>query len=121
MGKIPFIPYQGEESSFDFDNREISAGTIYFTTDTGKIYLDTYKKERIPVGGSGAAIYYAKEAATENLETTYFEINRQGLENNKDKPKINDIILGTDKAFYKIINITEFLFICERLAIAGGS
>jgi hypothetical protein len=59
MGNITFRPVRGKESSIL--DLPIIEGSAYFTTDTGKIFIDT-ADARLPMGGSGAAILYGNAA-----------------------------------------------------------
>ena len=52
---VSFRPVQGPEAKIA--SHELTKGYFYCATDSGKIYLDTDDR-RIPLGGSGAAIYY---------------------------------------------------------------
>lgn len=110
-----FTPVQAEEHKIP---NELQAGWLYFTTDTGKIYLDT-DKERVAVGGSGASLYYGQAEITQDEETLYYHLPINKLENKKDHPKIGDIILNKDGAFYRILAINSTDFICSQLAVSG--
>jgi len=84
------------------------------------MYLDT-ETERVNVGGAGAALYYGKATdPVENKETLYWHLPINSLEDQKDNPKIDDIILNKDGAFYRILAINSTDFICSRLAVSGN-
>ena len=51
MDKIRFIPVRGlEENILSMDYAD---GSVYFATDTKRIYLDANDKNKIPMGGAG--------------------------------------------------------------------
>ena len=127
--KRSFVPYQGREETIS--THPFKEGSIYFATDTGRMYLDTVSNGRIPVGGgaSGISFYYSldngieiktDEDEDEEKKEVLYTLTIAGLEDDSSSPKVGDILLGADKVFYKIKDITETDFICERLAIAGG-
>ena len=127
MNKLLFKPFLGSESKISSRQRE--DGSVYFATDTGKIFLD-YNNERINMGGAGAAIYYAKEAPedTEAIpggttdEDVYWLINHSLLMDPTDNPVENDIILVvTTGTFYKVEKIANSIFYCSQLSISGGN
>ena len=126
MNKLLFKPFLGSESKISSQQRE--DGSVYFATDTGKIFLD-YQNERINMGGAGAAIYYAK-AAPEDTEAipggqtdkdVYWLIEHGLLVDPTSNPSEDDIILViTTGTFYKIEKIENSIFYCKRLSISGG-
>ena len=61
-----FTPVQGEESKIRTSRNQ--PGQLYFSTDTGRMFLDTYQNERVILGGSGAAIYYGNAASEDITE-----------------------------------------------------
>lgn len=96
-------------------------GYVYFATDTGKMYLDAEGQNKIPLGGSGAAVLYAASTAiTERADGTYV-IPYGDLEDESAVPKENDLIINVDGAFYKVIvadkdsNIIQ----SQRIAVSG--
>jgi hypothetical protein len=119
MNKLLFKPFLGSETKISSQKKE--DGSVYFATDTGKIFLD-YNNERINMGGAGAAIYYAKEAPedTEAIpggttdEDVYWLINHDLLMDPTDNPVENDIILVvTTGTFYKVEKIANSTFYCS--------
>ena len=97
--RVPFSPIQGLESVVL--SQAITPGNLYFTTDSGKILLDTSEK-RIVLGSSGAALYYA---AAKNLKVNTddsFTIPYDTLEDQKALPKKDDLIINSDGRFFKV-------------------
>ena len=127
MNKLLFKPFLGSEAKISSEKKE--DGSVYFATDTGKIFLD-FNNERINMGGAGAAIYYAT-AAPENTETipggqtdkdVYWLIDKGLLADPTDNPVENDIILAiTTGTFYKIEKIQDSIYYCSQLSISGGT
>ena len=137
MDKLLFKPVLGSEAKIMA--RKNDEGSIYFATDTGKIFLDA-DDQRINMGGAGAAIYYGKTVPTsyvdskgnvvegnpssdseETEKAQYWIIEKTTLMNNTDNPVINDIILTIqDGTFYKVEKIQDSNFYCQRLSISGG-
>ena len=62
--KIAFNPVYGTKERIDEQNHV--PGYIYFSTDSGEIYLDT-ETERVKVGSSnaGASLFYSEQATSE--------------------------------------------------------
>lgn len=119
MNKIPFRPVKGTEEQIA--NIPISSGQFYCATDTGKIYLDT-KGKRIPMGGSGVSIYYGSITKLEpDVETDFYYFPKENLENDKQTPKVDDIILNVnDGKFFRVINILDDTYECSLLLVSGG-
>ena len=135
MSKLLFRPFLGSEEKISAHKND--DGSIYFATDTGKIFLDS-NGQRINVGGSGAAIYYAEESPTNsvtevvsgsNIEVGEEEaqsielwlIEQDMLLKDTDHPIVDDIILTIqDGTFYKVERIESSIFYCQRLSISGG-
>lgn len=117
MSKVSFRPVRGTESVIN--NMAIQDGYIYYAVDSGKIYLDK-DDQRIGMGGSGAAIYYGKGDnlnSNEDDGTIYFPI--ESLEDSSIVPKINDIILNHDGAFYRVIAANKDILDCVLLSVSG--
>ena len=111
-----FTPVQANEAKIK--DAQFNPGSLYFATDTGKMYLDTNEK-RINVGGAGATIYYSNGDATE--EEDYWLIEKLALSNQNDVPAIKDILLNEkDGCFYRVENIESNYFVCTRIAISGN-
>ena len=119
MSKIPFRPVKGTEEQIA--NIPISSGQFYCATDTGKIYLDA-KGKRIPMGGSGVSIYYGSVSGLEpDSETDFYYFPKDNLENDKQTPKIDDIILNiNDGKFFRVIDILEDAYECILLLVSGS-
>ena len=118
MSNIAFRPVRGKESSILA--MDISEGCAYFAEDTGKIFIDT-ATERIPMGGSGAAIYYGRATdVVENETTSYYDYPITGLEDKQASPKVGDIILNSDGKFFRILYIQNTYFECILLAVSGS-
>lgn len=111
-----FIPVQAKEAIIK--TADFEPGSLYFATDTGKMYLDT-NDNRISVGGAGAAIYYSNGEATE--EEDYWLIDKNSLSNSNDAPAVKDILLNEqDGCFYRVESIGVNHFTCTRIAISGS-
>ena len=115
-----FRPYRGLEENIKAI--PYSDGYVYFATDTGRIYLD-YQNQRIGMGGSGAALYYAKDyEVKKNIDDEYF-IDLDTLEESEaaNLIKIDDLIINVDGAFYRVERISPdgLQAICTRIAISG--
>ena len=77
--KRSFIPYQGKEETIS--NHPFKEGSIYFATDTGRMYLDTVSNGRISVGGgaSGISFYYSLD---NGIEIKTEDCPRAGVDSN---------------------------------------
>ena len=119
MSKIPFRPVKGTEEQIA--NIPISSGQFYCATDTGKIYLDA-KGKRISMGGSGVSIYYGSITGLEpDNETDFYYFPKESLENDKQTPKIDDIILNVnDGKFFRVLDILEDTYECMLLLVSGS-
>ena len=115
---VSFRPVQGTEAKIA--GHELTKGYFYCATDSGKIYLDTEEK-RIPLGGSGAAIYYGNaDTVQEDTTTKNYLFPKSAMEKKEDSPKENDIIINVDGTFYKVLDSNDEYYICEILALSGG-
>lgn len=115
---VSFRPVQGTEAKIA--EHELTKGYFYCATDSGKIYLDTEDK-RIPLGGSGAAIYYGNaDNVQEDTTTKNYLFPKNAMEKKEDVPKEGDIIINVDGTFYKVLDSNEEYYICEILALSGG-
>jgi hypothetical protein len=108
-----------------------SAGSVYFTTDTRKIYLDLDNEHaKMPMGGN-VNLFYGNMILTSppvdgqtEFEFKITEIVGNETGENILKPNVNDLILNTpDKSFYRVreVFVEEDYLTAEKLAIAGGS
>lgn len=116
MSNSRFTPVRGSESSIT--SYPYSDGYTYYATDTGKIYLDA-NGERIPMGGAGAAIYYADASGVQENDETYYPIPKDSLDNEDAVLKEGDLIINSDGAFYKVATIEAEEYLCERIAVSG--
>ena len=117
---ISFRPIQGSEELIS--KQTISAGSLYFATDTGKMYLDT-ATERISVGGGGVAILYASAAEVkQNLVDLSYTIYFSDLDDKDASPKPDDLIINKNGTFYKVLsyNKTTQIIKCSRIAVSGS-
>lgn len=115
-----FRPVRGLEENIL--NMSYQEGFIYFATDTGNIFIDANKTEKIPMGGRGAAIIYAKATFVQNSDDDYYTFYTDGLENPDDKLKIDDLVINNDGSFYKVVDIDEYsgAVTCARIAVSGS-
>jgi hypothetical protein len=116
-----FTPVQGSEAQIR--NAVVQNGSLYFATDSGKMYLDT-PNGRISVGGGGgssdgAALYYGTAPKPEESEDGQFYSIATGFVDGY--PKTGDLILNSDGGFYKVASSTETHYICVLLTVSGGS
>lgn len=118
MATPKFRPYRGTDEKIKSLPQQ--PGYIYFATDTGRIYLD-YENQRLTMGGNGASLYYANdEAVDKDLLDNYF-IDIDTILEAGSSLKVNDLIINSDGAFYRIIEVlqNERLVKCLRLAVSG--
>ena len=119
-----FSPIMGEEDKVL--NAQSNIGNLYFTTDTGKIYLDTEDKQKLAIGGNVNLFYGQKDPPefVDDEETEFdFDIDSDFIPSlNKSKnaiPGVNDLILNKDGCFYKVTEKVRNKLITEKLTIAG--
>lgn len=123
--KIAFKPAYGTRQKIDETN--ISPGFIYFSTDSGEIFLDT-EEERVKVGSSsaGASLFYSSQPTSEEnpieeLDGGYHLLIAQYVDTGEAEIKTDDLIIGTDGAFYRFIRKdTNGNYVCIRMAISGS-
>ena len=121
--KIRFDPVRSTEETIL--NLPFSNGSIYFATDTGRIYLDCLyngeQKNKLSVGGGGVSLIYGNDAepiaASEEEDNINFSLLLSSLE---EKARENDLILNSDGCFYKVLSVTDTLANCARLAVSGS-
>ena len=118
--KTPFIPIQGSENSVQ--KQKITQGNLYFTTDTGKILLDT-ATERIVLGNSGASVYYANaDGLKQNTDDSY-TIPYGTLDDQNAIPKKDDLIINSDGRFFRVNYFypheTDAFVNCKLIAVSG--
>lgn len=119
MADARFRPVRGlEDNILSMPYQE---GFIYFATDTGNIFIDANRMEKIPMGGRGAALIYAKTTFVQNSDNDFYTFYKDGLENSEDKLKIRDLVINNDGAFYKVEDIDEVTgaVTCTRIAVSG--
>jgi hypothetical protein len=128
MAKNLFNPIMGSEERVLSNG--LSSGSVYFTTDTRKIYLDIDENNsKIPMGGNVGLFYgnmILQAPPVEGQKEFEFKIteilgNESGL--NILVPNTNDLILNTDGCFYKVLSSygtdIDAVLITEKLTIAG--
>ena len=119
MSDLIFNPVQGPEHLIL--NRAKKPGFVYFSTDTGKIFLDIDDTERIAVGGSGATVLYSSaEKIIANTNDTY-TILYSDLDDQNASPKSGDLIINSDGRFFKVnyYNAGSSDVNCKLIAVSG--
>ena len=126
--RIAFNPVYGTKERID-EQRHIP-GYIYFSTDSGEIYLDT-EEERVKVGSSsaGASLFYSTQETddehpipeVENREG-YYLLTASEVNTGEATIKEDDLIIATDGAFYRFLAVDAETgdYICTRIAISGS-
>ena len=79
MANARFSPVRGLEEKIL--KGKYQEGFVYFATDTGNIFIDAQGIARIPMGGRGAAIIYAKATFVQNSGDDYYTFYMDELEN----------------------------------------
>lgn len=130
--KISFNPVYGTKEKID--RAEHKSGYIYFSTDSGEIFLDT-EDARVKVGSSsaGASLFYSSQATDAehpipNVDEheDQFELIAEYVNTGDATIKEDDLIIATDGAFYRYMGSYtdpesgELLYICTRMAISGS-
>lgn len=97
-------------------------GYVYFAVDTGRIYMDVKGKNKVSMGGSGAAVIYANTTFTQNPNDDNYTFYIDGLENPEAGVKVGDLVINSDGTFYKVedINETTGAVSCMRIAVSGS-
>lgn len=124
MSETKFTPVRGTESSIlDMPYNE---GYLYFAVDTKKIYLDSNRQSKIPMGGGGGAAAGSgviigsrqisiEEESQESIEFQTIDLNIDFL------PSVDAIILNVpDGCFYRVTSIGANSVVATRLTVAGG-
>lgn len=118
---LPFNPYQGPEQLIASQAKV--PGNLYFTTDTGKIFLDTMNDGRVALGANGAAVLFS---SAENLKISsngFYNIYQEDLDDKTATPKKNDLIINSDGRFLRVdyfSNVEERPFArCKLIAVSG--
>ena len=125
--KIAFNPVYGTKERID--ETDHVPGYIYFSTDSGEIYLDT-ETERVKVGSSsaGASLFYSEQPTSEEnpMPTVenhddWFLLSAEYVDTGDATIRENDLIIGTDGAFYRFMALDDNDdYICTRMAISGS-
>lgn len=118
---VRFRPVRGLEEKILAD-QDYHEGFIYFATDTGNIFIDAQGKKKIPMGGRGAAVIYAKATFVQNSDDDFYTFYMDELENPDDKLKVGDLVINNDGTFYKVEDIDEITkaVSCKRIAVSGS-
>ena len=124
IDRTRFRVYRGTEASIS--NIPITDGYLYFAIDTGKIYIDLADKRKA-MGGSGGGsgntgLHYGSYPEIEPDEVTeLFTFLRERLENPNAVVSIDDLIINSDGAFFRVQGYTpDNDLICARIAVSGG-
>lgn len=139
--KVQFRPVQGtEEQILGFP--QLDYGTVYYATDSGKMYVDDFAtSSRVLIGGNTKIFYGHKKIDWEyvDTETTVFDFKGTEIESpfgvsgehdsaiafNPILPAVNDLILNEDGGFYKVIEIDSIYDVesatitAKKLTISG--
>ena len=120
MEYTPFRPVRCSESQLA--GMAIIDGYIYFTLDTGRIYIDQGKERRLVGGGKGASVYYASSPNIEQNEQKYYIITPDMLEDSTINLAEGDIIINIDGSFYKVFEVNKLTneIWCDRIAVSGS-
>ena len=130
--KIPFRPISGLDATIQ--DQVFNEGNLYFATDTGKIYLDTYKDGKAGhqlMGGSSSGFHFAQGTdqtiviQDEDTPNPYYYITfgvGGALEDSTVVPQKNDLILNSDGAFYRVWSVDEenHRIMAFLIAVSGG-
>ena len=124
--KIPFRVMRGEEITLM--NKTFQEGTVYFATDTRRIYMDASLNgevlNKLPIGGGNSGIYYASKGFTDSSDVSFTLSDIEGDE----LPSINDLIINYKSSnelrdgFYKVISVDSAQNKVETtyLPVGGG-
>ncbi len=125
----PFLPARGKEA--DILMREPTNGTMWFATDTRKIYYSDGTKFISMSGNSG--IYYGnmRISGTPIIGKTDYDFLPEDIEGNENNdnpiiPNSNDLIFNSpDNSFYRVIEVEKdennSIIIHTRLLTVAGS
>jgi hypothetical protein len=125
VDRTRFHVYRGTEASVS--NIPVTDGYLYFAYDTGNIYLDANNKRKA-MGGNGSGgggntgLHYANYPEVEpDEETELFTILRSRLEDPSVVVMVDDLIINSDGAFFRVVGYTtDNDLICSRIAVSGG-
>lgn len=107
-----------------------SSGSVYFTTDTRKIYLDVdNNRVKLPMGGNIGLFYGNMKLSSPPVDgQTEFQFKISEIVGNESGeklliPNINDLILNQDGCFYKVKSLygiqEDTILETVKLTIAG--
>lgn len=121
--KVRFTPVVGLDDKIKLQPK--TEGRVYFATDTRKIYLDTEKDNKLPVGGAGnSGIYYGTKAevSDEEFESARVSFTLGTHIEGEELPSIDDLILNADGSFYRVVSVNEGAqsVVGLRLTVAGS-
>lgn len=118
-------------------NRALQDGTLYFATDTKKIYLDcdftdslmNILHDRIAFGGSTGIYYANKVFQSSDIDLALFIFTEEDFETIGEVPMIDDLILNEgDGSFYRVTSVDDysvgqnksFELVADRLTVSGS-
>ena len=118
MATPKFRPYRGTDATIQ--GIPYSEGYLYFATDTGRIYLD-YNQERLTMGGNGASLFYANDTDVFQDLLDRYHIDISTFDDPEASIKVNDLIINTDGAFYRVLEVDKETNTveCSRIAVSG--
>lgn len=124
IDRTRFRVYRGKEAQIS--HIPITDGYLYFATDTGNIYID-FQSQRKAMGGNGSGggntgLHYGNYPEIEpDVETELFTFLRSRLDDPDAVVSVDDIIINSDGAFFRVTAYTETNdLICSRIAVSGG-
>lgn len=116
-----FRPVRGKEEKIL--NMAYNEGYFYVATDTGNMYVDASDTNKIPLGGRGASILYAKgEARLSPSQDDVYFLNISSLEDPDIRVKAEDLIINQGDAFYRVeeVDSSKGILICSKVAAGTG-
>lgn len=125
MNNVVFTPVRGREDTIL--TLPYKEGSLYFSTDTKKIFFDTNGKNKMPMGGS-SGIYFGVRQITEEEQTAsriVFMVSDDATISQiegSDMPNVDDLVLNApDGCFYRVTDILgPDSFEGTRLTVAGS-
>lgn len=120
-GETVFQPVTGLEEKILMEEKY--PGRFYIAADTGRMYLDIDKDERVSVGGSGngSALYQVDIASIPSDGLGHYIIQTNQISNETINFEIGDLIINSDGSFYKVSSILESDLVCEAISAGAGS
>jgi hypothetical protein len=101
---IRFNPIRGKESLIA--SQAITDGSIYFATDTGKIFVDAQGKRNL-MGGSGTSVLYAQDSSIYVHPSGTYILDTETLTEKNYLPRQDDLIINSDGRFFKVISAND--------------